>query len=167
MFWNLVATVFAGLGAAGIAFGIRSLTQKRAPKWIVPVFAGVGMMSYQVYIEYTWFEHMQSRMPSETVVVSTEEEQVFWRPWSYLAPQITSFTVLDKSSIVRDLPGQDVIRFYLYRFKQTYGGRVSDKVYLMNCATRELVPLSDAGEPITTAMSELSHDNRLLIAACQ
>ncbi|WP_166265028.1 hypothetical protein [Marinobacter caseinilyticus] len=167
MFWNLVATVFAGLGAAGFALAIRSLTKHKAPKWLIPVFAGLGMMGYQVYIEYSWFDHMESMLPEGTVVVSTEVEQVFWRPWSYIAPQITGFTVLDTNSIQRDLPGQDVVRFYLYRFKHSYGGRVADSIYLLNCDSRELVPLSDEGEPMTSSLHQLPMTNSLLTSACQ
>ncbi|MEX0605145.1 MAG: hypothetical protein WD623_07260 [Marinobacter sp.] len=167
MFWDLVATVFAGLGAAGIAYGIRGLTLKKAPKWIIPVFAGLGMMGYQIYIEYTWFGHMQSRLPAETEVVSTVEDKVFWRPWSYFAPQITRFTVLDKSSILRDVAGEDVVQFVLYRFKSSYGDRVAEKAYLLNCQSRELVPVSEAGEPEVTGMKTLPSGNKLLEAACR
>ena len=42
MFWTFVATVFCGLGTAGIALGIRAATRNKAPKWIIPVFAGAG-----------------------------------------------------------------------------------------------------------------------------
>ena len=167
MFWDLVATVFAGLGAAGIAYGIRGLTFKKAPKWIIPVFAGLGMMGYQVYIEYTWFEHMQSRLPADTEVVSTVEDKVFWRPWSYAAPQITRFTVLDKASISRGVAGDDVVQFVLYRFKSSYGDRVAEKAYLLNCRSRELVPLSDVGEPETAGMKLLSSGDTLLGAVCR
>lgn len=167
MFWDLVATVFAGLGAAGIAYGIRGLTLKKAPKWIIPVFAGLGMMGYQVYIEYTWFEHMQTRLPADTEVVSTVEDQVFWRPWSYAAPQITRFTVLDKASITRDVAGGDVVQFILYRFKSSYGDRVAEKAYLLNCQSSELVPLSEAGEPEIEGMKLLTSGNRLHEAACR
>lgn len=166
MFWNLVATVFAGLGAAGIAMGIRAVTAKKAPKWLIPVFAGLGMMGYQVYIEYTWFDHMQSRLPDQATVISTQEEQAFWRPWSFLVPQITSFTVLDKSSIVRDRPQSDVVRFHLYRFRHSYGGRVTDGQYLANCGSREMVPLDSEGTPDTEDMRRLAQGDPLLTAVC-
>jgi hypothetical protein len=166
MFWNLVATIFAGLGAAGIALAIRSLTMKKTPKWIIPVFAGLGMMTYQVYIEYTWFEHMESRLPEGALVVSTEEKQVLWRPWSYFFPQITGFTVLDEGSIVRDTSNPEILRMHLYRFDQTYGGRVSEGAYLGNCATNELVPLNKNGRPEPSAMQRLPDSDPLLTEVC-
>lgn len=167
MFWNLVATVFAGLGAAGIALAIRSLTRKRAPKWLIPVFAGLGMMGYQIYIEYTWFDHMKSRLPAGTEVVSTQSATTWWRPWSYAFPQITSFTVLDRESIrQQSVAGDDVVRFILYRFRHTYGGRVSEGIHLANCRTGELVPVTNQGMPLTEQMRKLGEDNPLRQAVC-
>ncbi|MBS3802909.1 MAG: hypothetical protein KGY54_00025 [Oleiphilaceae bacterium] len=166
MFWNLVATVFAGLGAAGIALAIRSITLKKAPKWIIPVFAGLGMMAYQVYIEYTWFDHMESRLPEGALVVGTEKEQVPWRPWSYFLPQITGFTVLDEKSIIRNGSNPEILQMHLYRFDQTYGGRVSDGVYLANCTTSELVPLNNEGKPDTKTIQQLPGNDPLLDTVC-
>ena len=166
MFWNLVATVFAGLGAAGVALAIRSLTRKRAPKWLIPVFAGLGMMTYQVYIEYTWFDHMASRLPDGTRVVSTQHEQVGWRPWSYVVPQITAFTVLDESSLTSAGPNGNLVTFQLYRFRHSYGGRVAQGVYLANCEASEMVPLDDDGKPRPDSLQKLSPDDQLMAAVC-
>ncbi|WP_404363529.1 hypothetical protein [Marinobacter sp.] len=166
MFWNLVATIFAGLGAAGIALGIRALTMKKAPKWIIPVFAGLGMMAYQVYIEYTWFDHMASRLPEDTSVVSTQQEQVIWRPWSYLVPQTTGFTVLDENSITRAGPDGGLVTFQLYRFRHSYGGRVSEGVYLANCEASEMVPLDNEGKPQADLIRRLPADDTLMAAVC-
>lgn len=166
MFWTFVATVFAGLGAAGIALGIRTATRKRAPKWIIPVFAGAGMLAYLIQGEYTWFEHKKSQLPEETVVVSQEEHQLPWRPWTYLVPQVTSFTVLDTNSIESTENDRNVLMFYLYRFEQSYTDSVSKQIHLLNCSTQELVPLDDNGAPQVDQLRQLSDSDRLFIAAC-
>ena len=41
MLWELIATIVAGLGAAGIALAIRFISRKKAPRWLVPAFAGL------------------------------------------------------------------------------------------------------------------------------
>ncbi len=167
MFWNLVATVFAGLGAAGIGLGIRALTRKKAPKWIIPVFAGLGMMGYQIYMEYTWFDQMTARMPAESVVVSTEAEAAFWRPWSFFVPQINRFTILDTSSVERrTVSSSTVAQFQLYHFRHTYGGRVSHGNWLLNCGSREMVALTDEGQPNLNDIRQLDRDNTLYNQVC-
>jgi len=166
MFWTFVATIFSGLGAAGIALGIRALTRKKAPKWIIPVFAGVGMLAYLVHGEYNWFEHKQTLLPDEAIVVSTEKYGAPWRPWTYVIPQVTAFTVLDTKSIARDNPETDVVRFNLYRFEQSYTDAVSHKMYLLNCDTRELVPFDRSNQPDLDELRTMPDDDRLLRAAC-
>ncbi|MES7593453.1 hypothetical protein U6M85_12405, partial [Cutibacterium acnes] len=64
MFWELIATFSAGLGAAGIALLLRAITLKKLPNWIIPVFAGAGMLGFQIYSEYTWFSHQRSLLPA-------------------------------------------------------------------------------------------------------
>ena len=56
-------------GAAGIMMMIR-LFIKKLPKWLVPAAAGLGMIGFQVYSEYTWFSHTRSLLPESAVVVA-------------------------------------------------------------------------------------------------
>src|SRR5690554_2296508 len=107
MFWNLIATIVCGLGAAGIALGIRTITAKRAPKWIIPVFAGAGMLGYLIYGEYTWYDHKRSLLPEEAVVVSTEQEKLFFRPWTFVVPYVTAFSTVDVESRSTDTRSEE------------------------------------------------------------
>ncbi len=166
MFWTLVATVFCGLGAAGIALGIRTATRNRAPKWIIPVFAGLGMLGYLIYGEYSWYDHKQSRLPEEAVVVSTERNGIFWRPWSLVYPYVTAFSVVDTNSIARDTSNPDIIRFTLYRFEQKITDAVSHRVHIINCASRELVPIGSDGTPRIDNLKVLEQRDMLYSTVC-
>ncbi|MFW5824944.1 MAG: hypothetical protein ACOCVV_08250 [Marinobacter sp.] len=166
MFWNFVATIICGLGAAGIAMGIRAATRKKAPKWIIPVFAGLGMMGYQIYMEYTWHDQITGRLPGSSVVVSTEAAAEFWRPWSFFVPQVNRITVLDRDSLRTTPGGRDTLQFRLYHFRQTYGDRVTHGGWLLNCPSRELVALDDVGRPDTSHVRRLGTEDRLLREVC-
>jgi hypothetical protein len=167
MFWTLVATVVCGLGAAGIALMLRSLTRQRLPKWLIPVFAGAGMMAYLVQGEYTWYDFKQTQLPSEAVVVNTESQAVIWRPWSFAFPYVTAFSTVDINSVQRNANDDNVVLFVLYRFEQTLTDSVSHRVHLLNCANRELVPLASDGRPSLDNMKILTPDDRLLITVCR
>jgi hypothetical protein len=54
MIWELLATIFAGLGAAGLVMAFRAIF-KKLPKWLIPAGAGLGMLFFQVYNEYSWY----------------------------------------------------------------------------------------------------------------
>ncbi|MCK0164697.1 hypothetical protein [Marinobacter sp. S6332] len=166
MFWTLVATVFCGLGAAGVALGIRAVTRNMAPKWIIPVFAGAGMLGYLIYGEYTWFDHKQSRLPDEAVVVSTERKGIFWRPWSLVYPYVTAFSTVDTDSIGRDTNNPDIVRFTLYHFEQKVTDTVSHRIHIINCATRELIPIGSDGTPRVDNLKVLESVDALYSTVC-
>lgn len=114
MFWELIATVLSGFLLAGIALSFR-LPFKKLPRWIVPVAAGIGMFGFQIYSEYTWFEHTKSRLPVGVSVVAAHDEPAFYKPWSYVKAPILRFVAVEP--IAKD--GSQVIkRANLYFFQR-------------------------------------------------
>ncbi len=116
MFWHLIATFIAGLGAAGIALLLRKLSANRLPPGITPTLAGLGMLGFQLVTEYQWFTHQQQRLPASLEVVMTVEETTPWRPWSYLVPQITRFMAADRATISKNQLNPDIMLVDLYLF---------------------------------------------------
>ena len=168
MLWTILAIVIAGLGAGGIAMLLRKLSRNLLPKWIIPVFAGLGMLSYQIYYEYSWFDHQVQRQPQESVLVASEAGQVFWRPWSYHWPMTTAFTVLDSKSLQhQDADGHVLAAFNLYRFEKQHVDRVSHQPHLLNCTTAELLPLDAQKQPLFKQIKRIAKDEVLYRHACQ
>lgn len=118
MLWELIATVCAGLAGAGIALFIRKLSFKKAPKWLVPTLAGVGMIAFQIQSEYSWYSHQASLLPEGVVVVKTVEEEAPWRPWSMLYPQTTRFIAADIKNAAQNQANHDVYLVDLYFFER-------------------------------------------------
>ena len=169
MFWNLLATVICGLGAAGFALGIRAITAKRAPKWLIPVFAGLGMLGYLVYSEYTWFEHKKSQLfakAESAVIVSTEKEGIYFRPWTFIVPYVTAFSAIDTDKITTSSVNPNIKQFVVYRFEQTLTDSMSHRPHGLNCQTRELVPLSPEGTPNVNQLKVLEPNDTLYRSVC-
>ncbi|SFH91812.1 hypothetical protein SAMN04487959_11296 [Modicisalibacter xianhensis] len=168
MLWQLVAAVFAGLGAAGVGLILRQLSGKRLPRWIVPALGGLGMIGYQIHYEYAWFDYKQAQLPASAEVVSTETDRMFWRPWTYIVPLTTGFTVLDQSNLVTQEAGEDrLVEFILYRFERQHTDMVSHQTYLLNCDAREMVPLSgDNREPRYAELRHVEGSTPLFQAVC-
>lgn len=158
MIWHLLAAFSAGLAAAGIALILRKLSRGTIPKWFVPAFAGAGMLAYQINMDYGWYEHKLDKLPSESVVVSSESPGKIWRPWTYAFPMTSAFTVLDTNSVAtRMIDNQNIAEFVLYRFEKHYTDRVASDHFVLNCSSREMVPVSDKGA--------LDIDNKQLLKA--
>lgn len=168
MIWHLIAAIFAGLGAAGIGLLLRTLSRGRLPRWIVPVFAGLGMLGYQIHHEYTWFDHKRAQLPDSARVVASEQRPALWRPWTYAFPLTTAFTVIDEDGLSRSrADGQPLVEFILYRFEMGAADRLEHRPHLLNCATGELVPLDgESGRPQTETLRRLDDGDPLREALC-
>jgi hypothetical protein len=167
MLWTILAIGIAGLGAAGIAMLLRKLSGNRLPKWIIPALGGLGMLSYQIYYEYSWFEHQLQRQPAESVLVASETGEVFWRPWTFFWPMTTAFTVLDSKSLLReDAAASNVVAFNLYRFEKQHVDRVSHQPHLLNCSTAELLPLDAQKKPLLQQLKRIERTDALYQRAC-
>lgn len=168
MFWHLIAAIVAAVAGAGIALLLRSLSRNRLPKWIIPVFAGLGMLGYTIYYEYTWFQTSQARLPQGSVVVSSEEGHMLWRPWTLRFPMPLAYTVLDNTNAqIQDTPQGRLARFVLYRFeKQHLTSTVKSAKYQLLCNERAMFRLNDAGEAKMETLTELQADSPLYHAIC-
>lgn len=167
MIWTLVAIVFSGLGAAGIALMLRKLSRNKLPKWIIPVFAGAAMLAYQISYEYSWYEHQRQLQPEGALVVATESIPSAWRPWTFHIPMVTAFTILDTRNIVKNTLDADVIaEFILYRFEKQHVDVVTHEQYLLNCTRAELLPLSERKEPLLDKMKVIEKDSLLYQNVC-
>ena len=169
MIWHLIAAIFAGLGAAGLGLLLRLASGKRLPRWIIPACAGLGMLAYQIHNEYTWLEQKQAQLPDSAEIVSVEKGQMFWRPWTFALPMTTAFTILDRDSLTLSNAEEGrLAEFLLYRFEKEYVDQVSHQAYLMNCATREMLPLDDESRvPDTAQLRLVDAESPLYAAVCE
>ncbi|WP_152339129.1 hypothetical protein [Pseudorhizobium flavum] len=122
MLFELIAAVVAGVALAGIAMSVRWISRGRLPKWIVPAAAGLGMISYAIWSEYSWFDRMRNSFPQSVVVTWSNTERAIWRPWSYIRPLTTRFTAVETSTAKRhpQQPGQVMVSMILAaRWQQT------------------------------------------------
>lgn len=168
MIWHLIAALFAGLAAAGVGLLLRFLSGKRLPRWIIPVCGGLGILAFQIHHEYSWFHYKQQQLPESARVVSTEEERMFWRPWTYLFPMTVAFSVVDRDNVVTTQANEErLVEFILYRFEKEYIDVVKHQAYLMNCTAQETLPLmGDERRPHTSELRRVEASEPLFQAVC-
>ncbi|MCB1358100.1 MAG: hypothetical protein KDK53_16970 [Maritimibacter sp.] len=105
MFWELIATLVAGVAAAGVVLALGKLLRGRLPKWLMPVAAGAAMIAMTIYNEYGWFPRTQTGFPEGLEIVETVESRAWYRPWTYVAPYVERFVAVDTVT-VRTHPAQ-------------------------------------------------------------
>lgn len=109
MFYELIATVFAGFAMAGVVMLLNHATRGRLPKWAMPVAAGLAMIAATIANEYGWFGRTVDGLPDGIEVIVTHENRAAFRPWTYAVPFVDRFVALDTLS-VRTHPQQPDLR---------------------------------------------------------
>lgn len=166
MFLELIATFTAALGAAGLVLLINKLTGGRLPKWVMPVAAGLTMIAYAVWSEYSWASRTQAELPPGMVVVKPIERQVFWKPWTYIKPQVTALAVLDHAGIKTQPNNADIKLADLYVFARWR--RTAMVPQFLDCARGMRADVSDAAlaDPAQAQWRPVAADDKVLEIAC-
>lgn len=167
MIWTLLTAAGVAFLAAGIAQYARLLTAKKLPKWIVPAAAGLGILGYQIYMEYSWFERTQQMLPEGAVVTEVRETPAFWRPWTFVVPLKMGFSLVEPDKVqLAEHNGERIARFRLYNFEQAFVDHVNQSPYMLNCSNGELVTLDEQGLPLSGQMRTLDRQGRLYELVC-
>ncbi|WP_371168083.1 hypothetical protein [Aliiroseovarius sp. 2305UL8-7] len=99
MFYEIIATLIAGVAGAGIVLLLNKLSGGRLPKWAMPVGAGLAMIVTTMANEYAWYGRTKDTLPDGFQVIQTVENKALYRPWTYVAPFVERFIALDAPSL--------------------------------------------------------------------
>lgn len=177
MLFEFIATIAAGFGLAGLALIITHLSKlagKRAPKWLIPLFAAIGIFAFQIHQEYNWYDQQAAQLPEGVTVVKTIEESVWFRPWSYVKPQTVRFMAADSGHARAQVDNQDIYLVNLYLFERRMS--VQQVQQVIDCAAPAradyVVPAKDSKLTIeeyvkqTTKWRPLATDDPLFNSIC-
>lgn len=178
MLFEFIATIAAAFGMAGLALIITHLTKlagKRAPKWLIPLFAAIGIFAFQIHQEYNWYGQQVSKLPEGVEVVKTAESTAWFRPWSYVKPQILRFIAADtgNATVKADNPNIYLVNLYLFERRRS----VQKIPQVIDCATpaRADYIFPEKGSTLsidehvkqTTAWHELAKHDPLFTNVCE
>jgi hypothetical protein len=171
MLLKLLATLALGLGTAGLVLAVDFLIGRKLPRWLLPASAGIAMMGFMIYMEYSWLERTRSSLPDGVVVTSASSESMWYRPWTYLRPLSLRLIAVDtrRSRRHADAPGRVVTSILLMgRWLPTRSIPV-----VFDCDGRrradldDSVELTDDGRIIGADWRALQPGDPALAAACQ
>ncbi len=150
MLYELIATLSAGFAMAGIALVLRHLTKlllkKQLPKWIILLFAGIGIFTFQIHQEYNWFSQMESKLPQGTEVVKTISETYWYRPWTYAKPQIVRFMAVDMKNAEINQLNPQLKRVNIYLFERRMSSKIIPQMF--DCNTKKMANIPTQSEKI-------------------
>ena len=95
MILEFIAALTSGVALMGVLIIVNRLTGRRMGSWVFPAAVGLGMLAYSVWSEYSWAS--RAILPgSPYVEVSRSHNSVWYRPWTYLWPQVNRIIALDR-----------------------------------------------------------------------
>ncbi|MCB1971655.1 MAG: hypothetical protein H6851_11100 [Geminicoccaceae bacterium] len=171
MIMELVATFALGLGVAGVVLVLRFLSRGRLPGYLVPIAAGLGMITFTIWGEYSWFSRVEAGLPDNVVVLGEFSNSVPYRPWTYVFPQINRFSAVDLGSRKRhpDHPDLNMVDVFLVAHREP----TRTLTMFVDCAGRRsaevdgALMLDDNGAPEDANWIGLDGSDPLLVAVCQ
>ncbi|WP_339949180.1 hypothetical protein [uncultured Albimonas sp.] len=166
MFLELIATIVAGVGAAGLVLLVNRLAGGRLPRWGAPVAAGAAMLAATIWSEYDWESRTRAGLPPGLHVVETVEETALHRPWTYLAPLTTRLAALDVAGL-QSKPGAEGVKLAEVWFFGRWRP-VRRAPLLIRCAPAAQAPVTDAAlaDVSAAAWRAVPADDPLVAAAC-
>ncbi len=174
-FLELIATIFAGMAAAGMMLAIRHLvartTGRQLAGWFIPVAAGAAMLAATISSEYGWYKRTSSALPEGFEVIETVYSKKAYRPWTYVWPYVERFAALDTAGIKRNdaLPTQRLADVYLYgRWAPLNRMTVlADCALFRRAALMDAIEFSDDGSVDGAEWLTVAEDDPLMLAICE
>lgn len=142
MFVELIATIVAGLAAAGVIMLINKTLRGRLPRWFVPIGAGAAMLLVTISNEYGWYSRTKNALPEGLVIAQTVENKAFFRPWTYVQPFVERFVAIDTLTL-QTHPAQPGIRLAEVYFFGRWSP-VNKVPVLADCPAHKRAALTDA-----------------------
>lgn len=177
MLFEFIATIAAAFGMAGLALIITHLSKlagKRTPRWLLPLFAALGIFGFQIHQEYHWYEQEVDKLPEGVEVVKTAQSTEWFRPWSYIKPQTLRFIAADigNATVQIDNPHIHLVNLYLFERRRS----VQKIPQVIDCKAPAradyVLPTKDSTLTIdehvkqTTAWRDLAKDDPLFTSVC-
>lgn len=94
MLLEFIAALASGFAAFGVLLMINAFTGRRLPRWVMPAGAGLGMLAFTIWSEYSWPE--RAILPGAGYQEASRNSVATWyRPWTYVWPQSNRLIAID------------------------------------------------------------------------
>lgn len=171
MWLNLVAVVVLGVAVVGVVLLAFKAFGRKPPRWILPVAAGLAMLTYTFYNDYSWYARTAGELPDTVVVTDAYETSHPLQPWTYVVPFVDRFAAIDRESLVESPQRPGIVLADVILVQRYMPTRVAPMVF--DCANDrradavDVEGFDEAGEPIGARWRPFGADDPLRRAVCE
>lgn len=139
MLFDVIVVVCVAFAAAGSTMLLFRLFGRRAPKGLVLVAAGLGMLAYTQWERYTWADRTIAALPETTAVVKPIPYDGILEFWARAIPRTEALVVVDRAATLTHPDRPDIVLA-----KTVLLARHADPLELrqiVDCAKRRRAPV--------------------------
>ncbi|SCA56916.1 hypothetical protein MTBPR1_30286 [Candidatus Terasakiella magnetica] len=79
------------------------------PKFVLPMLAGISLLSFNAYMRYTWGDRTAEAFPPEVVVLKEYRHSNLFEPWTFLWPRVSHLIAADTTQTRTNPAYPDII----------------------------------------------------------
>ncbi|WP_424967217.1 hypothetical protein [Dinoroseobacter sp. S375] len=170
MFLELIATFVIGFGVAGVVLLLNRISGGRLPRAMLPIAAGLAMIGFTVWSEYSWYDRTVSQLPEGVEILVVHEQQTFYQPWSYVKPFVSRFLAVDLARAMRNDTQPDQVIVPLVSMERwQFGSEVPVAVDCVGSRRADLadgIEFDEVGALVDADWITVEADDPLLEAVC-
>lgn len=107
MILHLLGVFAVGVLTACLVYIANRALGGRLPSVVMPVAIGLAMLSFSVWLDYSWYNRTLAYLPKQVKVIDTFPTRTAFAPWTYVFPRTDRFAAVDTRKISRNpkVPG--------------------------------------------------------------
>lgn len=107
--WTILIAICLVAAVCGPVWAIFRTLKVELPKFVLPLLAGITLLSYNAYMRYTWSDRTAEAFPPEVVVLKEYRHSNVFEPWTFLYPRVSHFIAADKTQTRTNEKHPDVV----------------------------------------------------------
>lgn len=170
MVFNLIAVVVLGVACVAVVMMAFRVFGRKPPRWLLPITAGVAMMSYTLYNDYSWFSRTAGALPETVVLAGAYEQSHPLQPWTYLFAPVDRFAAVDRARLVESPQKPSLVLAEVAMIQRYMPTRVAQMVFDCERGRRsdsiDVEGFDENGDPIGVRWVDVPTDDPLRLAVC-
>lgn len=93
--WTILIAICLVFVVCAPIWAIAKYLRISLPKFLLPMVAGITLLSFNAYMRYTWGDRTIEAFPQEVVVLKEYRSSTLFEPWTFLVPRVSHLIAAD------------------------------------------------------------------------
>ena len=93
--WTIIISICLVFIVCAPVWALSKYLKINLPKFLLPMLAGISLLSFQAYLRYTWGDRTIDALPEEIVLLKEYRHSNVFEPWTYLVPRVSHMIAAD------------------------------------------------------------------------